>query len=266
MKKSIYFILFVLTSIFSIAQPSDDEIKLRVKNLGATETRFTSDKGTVHSTLTEKWYIRTMESKWKSDYPDIHRWERTEYRYNFTNGQWVYNRSYLNSSWFEGITNPTEEEIIDNLQRSKVGYQNAVIQKPIFKLAQDPKWNWHTVNSVEFMVEAIFYEKTSYTKVSKKKVTMPVRLYKDTGNGQHDPNKKVYFKEAAWLDTHQPTISSSYGKEEILEEKEYSNQEAEKIKTLLDQEIEAGENKSIIKEEDPKAKLKGAVNKLKLNK
>lgn len=233
--------LMLFSSFSTFAQPSDAEVKQRAISVGAIETRFTSAKGTVHTTLTEKWYIRTMESKWKTDFADIKRWERTEYRYNFVGGKWVFAKSSLNSSWFEGIPNPTEEEIIAILQRSKVGNQNAVLEKPIFQLAADPKWNWHTVNSVEFMVEAIFYEKTTYTEVTKKKVTMPIRFYKDTGNGQHDPNKKVYIKEPLWMDVHSPTISSSYGSQEILETKEYSSNEADKIKTFLEQELDAEE-------------------------
>lgn len=245
-------ILGLFTSSTAFAQPSDTDVKQRAINAGAIETRFTGDKGTVHTALTEKWYIRTMESKWKTDYGDIKRWERTEYRYNYTGGKWVFSKSYPNSSWFEGIPNPTETEIIAILERSKVGNQNAVLERPIFKLATDPKWNWHTVNSVEFMVEAIFYEKTTYTEVAKKKVTMPIRLYKDTGNGQHDPNKKVYIKEPLWMNVHSPTISSSYGSQEILETKEYTSSEADKIKTFLEQELDAEDtmnNQQFINEE-----------------
>lgn len=245
MKTITILIGFIFLSFESFAQPSDSVIKQRATSAGAIETKFTTETGTVHTTPTEKWYIRTMESKWKSDYEGIYRWERTEYRYDFKGGTWVFERSYLNSSWFEGVPNPTEEEIVENLQTSKVGYQNAVLEKPIFKLAADPKWNWHTINSVEFMVEVIFYEKISYTQVAKKKVTMPIRLYKDTGNGQHDPNKKIYVKETNWLSTYKPTINSSYGSEEILEVKEYSIQDAENIKTFLEQEIEAEEDSKI---------------------
>lgn len=241
MKNTIHLIICFFISQVIFAQPLDSEIKQRATSAGAIETRFTTDKGTIHTTLTEKWYMRTMESKWKSDYAGIFRWERTEYRYDFIGGKWVFERSYLNSSWFEGVPNPSEEEIVANLQQSKVGYQNAVLEKPVFKLAQDPKWNWHTINSVEFMVEVVFYEKISYTQVAKKKVVMPIRLYKDTGNGQHDPNKKVYIKESNWLETYSPTISSKYGSEETLELKEYSSEEAATIKTFLEQELDAAE-------------------------
>lgn len=219
-------------SVVSFAQPADSEIKLRATNAGAIETRFTSEKGTVHTTLTEKWYIRTIESKWGTDYPEIKRWERTEYRYDYVGGKWVFTKSYLNSSWFDGIPNPTEEEVIALLTDSKVGYQNAVIEPPKFKLAADPTWNWHTYNSVEFMVEVVFFEKTSLTAIAQKKINFPVRLYRDTGNGQHDPNTKVYYKNTPWLPVHMPVLSSTYGTEEILTTTHYSEEEMAAFQTI----------------------------------
>jgi hypothetical protein len=234
MKKHLLHLALCIFAYSAVAQPSDAQIKQELIAKGAIEVRFTSDKGTVHTTVTEKYYERSVESKWKTDYSSIYRWERSDRRYNYTGGKWLFGKSYLASNWFDGIPNPTESEIIKTLETSKVGYQNAVIEKPKFKLADNPKWNWHTFNSVEFMVEVVFYEKTSNTDISKKKTTFPVRLYRNTGNGQHDPNTKTYFKDGDWLNVTMPVITSSYGKEEILEVKKYSNEDLEKTKTIAE--------------------------------
>lgn len=224
--------LTLLIPIFSFAQPSDSEIKQKAISAGATEVRFTTDKGTIHTNLNEKWYMRTMESKWNTDYPEIKRWERNEYRYDWVGGRWVFKRSYQNSSWFDGIPNPSEAEIIAVLEKSKAGYQNCVMEKPVFRLASDPKWNWHTYNSVEMLVEAVYYEKVSSTELAKKKSIFPVRLYRDTGNGQHDPNTKKYYKGAPWLPITLYVLGGSYSETTVLESKTYSVQELEKIKTI----------------------------------
>lgn len=223
------------------AQPSDEEVRKRSMQAGAMETRFTSEKGTVHTTLTEKWYMRTVESKWETNYPEIKRWERNEYRYDYKGGAWVYTRTYQNSSWYDGIPNPSEAEIVALLEKSQVGYQGAVLQKPVFRLAADPKWNWHTFNRVECMVEVELYEKVNYTNVARKKIIFPINLYRDTGGGVHDGNSTVYFKNAPWLPIYMPVISSSYGSETILDTKEYTNEEAEQIRTAQEMEAEVQE-------------------------
>lgn len=232
MKKYAVFLVISFLSIAAIAQPGDAEIRQIPMSKGAIATKFTSEKGTIHTTITEKWYMRTLESKWNTDFPEIKRWERTEYRYNYNGGKWVFYKSYLNSSWFDGIPNPEESEIVKLLEASKVGYQNAVIEKPVFKLAAEPKWLWHTYNSVEFMVEAIHFEKTNHTEVAKKKTIFPVRLYRDNGEGKHDPNTKKYYKNNPWLAVNKPIISTSYSKDEILETRNYTSEEADKIKTM----------------------------------
>jgi hypothetical protein len=183
--KSILFSIALLASSFLLnAQPGDAEIRqMAVKN-GAIETRFTSEKGTVHTNLTEKWYMRTMESKWKTNNAGIYRWERTEYRYDFVGGKWVFKRTYLNSSWFDGVPNPSESEImaIINADVEKYIGSYRMIGKPeSIKMADNPKWEWHDLKSVSFNTVCIYTEKVNEIgDAVRKKEIRRVRLYRQT--------------------------------------------------------------------------------------
>lgn len=230
MKYSIY--LLLLASSVLLAQPSDAEITTLLKNKGAIQVKFTSSKGTVHTSLTEKWYERTAESKWTTEIPSVYRWERSDYRYDYSGGRWVYTKTYFGSGWYDGIPNPSEAQIIDILENSMVGYQGAYFEKPVFKLASEPKFNWHTFNSVEFLVEAVYFKKVSYTEFQKVKATFPVRLYKDCGNGRYDNTVKKIFKDAPWLPVQMAVISTDYGKEEVLETKKISSEESENLRNM----------------------------------
>lgn len=236
MKKNVSKLALIGLSIISgasaLAQPSDAQIASLIKGKGAIDVKFTSAQGTVHTTLTEKYYLRTAESKWSTEVAGIYRWERSDYRYDYRGGSWAFNRSYFGSGWYDGIPNPSEKEILALLESSQVGYQGAYFQKPVFSLAADPKFNWHTFNSVEFNVEAIYYKKVSYTEFNKVKATFPVRLYKDTGGGRYDNSVKKAFKDAAWLPIQMDVISVDYGKEEVLESKKISNAESENLRNM----------------------------------
>lgn len=158
--------ILLVTALFPFilfAQPSDAEIKQRAISAGAIATKFTTEKGTVHTTITEKWYMRTMESKWKTEYPGVFRWERTEYRYDFAGGKWVFKRTYLNSSWYEGIPNPSEAEVVKLVKSQLDIYLKTagrVIGEPeSIKLAADPKWNWESMRKTTCITEAVYTEK-----------------------------------------------------------------------------------------------------------
>jgi len=74
MKKIITLILFSLIVVLAFAQPTDAEITNKLKAEGALEVKFFSAKGTVHTALTEKYYLRTAESKWKTKKEVIYSW------------------------------------------------------------------------------------------------------------------------------------------------------------------------------------------------
>lgn len=214
----------------ALAQPSDEVVAARLKNAGAIEVKFISGEGTVHTLPNEKYYMRTTESKWNTDLPGVYRWEMVDNRYDYKNGQWVFTRSYFGGSWYDGVSNPTEQEIIAVLERSQAGYQGSVMEKPVFKLAEKPNWNWHTINSVEFNVDVVYYKKTSYTEVTKIHAVIPVRLYRDCGGGQYNSNAKEIYKDAAWLNVRMDYFPGT-GNEENLQSITLTESEANNLQT-----------------------------------
>lgn len=221
----------LLGSSAAIAQPSDEVVAARLKNAGAIEVKFTSAHGTVHTLPNEKYYERTTESKWKTDIPTVFRWERVDNRYDYHSGSWVFNRSYFGGAWYDGIPNPSEEEIVRVLEESHAGYQGSVMVKPTFKLAENPKWNWHTFNSVEFNVEVTYFKKISYSEVAKIHTIIPVRLYKDCGGGVYNPSAKEIFKNAPWLKVNMAFFPST-NDDKQLEVRTLSESEQNSVMTV----------------------------------
>ncbi|HRO85246.1 MAG TPA: hypothetical protein PK110_10520, partial [Niabella sp.] len=187
-----------------VAQPSDAEIIKYLKGQGAIQTRFTSEKGHIYTKPTEKYFLRTVESKWKTDWPGIYRWERSDYRYDFIGGKWVFNRGYLASNSYEGIDNPSEAEVLSHINKNigeflRHDYWDGIGEKPKLKLSAAPKWEWHTPNSVSFNIEYdVLRLGTGGRDVQPIHRVLRVRFYRDDGTGKHDPNiKKVLNTD--WL-------------------------------------------------------------------
>ena len=212
------------------AIPSDEVIAERVKNAGAIEVRFTSDQGTLHQTPLETYYERTVESKWKTNLPDVFRWERSDNRYNFIGNEWVFDRSYFGYSWMEGVENPTMEEIEEVMERSEAGYQGVYLEKPVFRLPEDPKWEWKTLNSVEFQLEVTYWKKWSNNELQKVCGVYSERFFRDCGEGQYVYNAKEAFVNNPWLNV--STFNFSLNQPEVLETKILTDEEAQNLKSL----------------------------------
>lgn len=246
MKKIIFvFIISIGFNFIMYSQPSDAVVKKRAMDAGAIETLFTADHGNIHTSLTEKWYIRTMESKWKTDEPGVYRWERNEYRYNYVGGSWSYARIYSVANWFEGIPNPTEEEIVETIYKDLpkfLGhfYNKGVGDLPQIKLSDEPRWNWHTFNSVSFNVEYDITYILNNFEIRKEHVVSEVRFYRNTGNNAHDPNiRKIVDGE--WLPG--GLASKIDNLSTVIETTKLSREEMKGLKTFaqLNQEREAEE-------------------------
>lgn len=182
-KIRISFLLITITSL-CLAQPSDAEITTMLKAKGALEVKFFSAKGTVHTNLTEKWYERTAESKWKTDKPGIYSWSRSDYRYDFVGGKWVYKRSYFADSWYEGIPNPSEAEVIklikSDIDRYFMGAGEVIAYESI-RIADKPKWTWESLKTAKCNTEVIYTVKVDEVGNAKKiKEIRTVGMSKDS--------------------------------------------------------------------------------------
>lgn len=236
-KQSLLLLIAFISAFYANAQPSDADITKRSKENGAIEVRFTSEHGTVHYPPSGKYYERTFEAKIKTDAPGVYKWERGDYRYNYSGGKWVFYKYYPSSSWYDGIANPTEAEIINVLEKSEAGYQGAVYEKPVYHLPENPKWNWHTFNSVEFLMEVTYWKRTNPRELSKIKRLISVRLYRDCGNGQYNYKAQEAYVNAPWLNVLMAHFPSTYDGE-VLEVKKLSESEAYLEKTLWERQQE----------------------------
>jgi hypothetical protein len=104
--------------------------------------------------------------------------------YSIVGGRFPFKKFYVSYNRYNGIPTPSAAQIT-KLLNSKLPeflghYYNSVVGnvQPI-TLAANPKWNWHTPNSVSFLVNTGFSTKVSSTQLEKQKVTFEVRLYRD---------------------------------------------------------------------------------------
>jgi len=184
MKNYLFSIILIVSSIKLISQPSDAQIKQDLVAKGALDVKFFSDKGTVHTTLTEKYYLRTAESKWKSNKPGIYSWSRSDYRYDFTGGKWTFTRSYFSDSWYEGIPNPSEAEVLKLIKSDIDKYfmgAGEVISYETIKIADKPKWTWESLKTARCNTEVIYTLKVDEVGNAKKiKEIRTVGMSKDS--------------------------------------------------------------------------------------
>ncbi|MCB0379683.1 MAG: hypothetical protein KDD24_00400 [Flavobacteriales bacterium] len=184
MKKILITIKLTFITIALIAQPTDTEITNKLKAEGALEVKFFSAKGTVHTSLTEKWYERTAESKWKTNKEGVYTWSRSDYRYDYLAGKWSYTRSYFADSWYEGIPNPSEAEVLkiinDDIEKYMSGSGETIGKPESIKLADKPKWTWESLKKATCYTEAIYTVKIDQIGNAQKiKQIKTVSLYKD---------------------------------------------------------------------------------------
>lgn len=170
------------------AQPSDAQIK---KDLTAAKTvSVTLGKpGTIEWSKTYKKYVwnRSFTAKLKTDDPEIFVIVKGYASYDVMGGRYVFWRTFTTSNNYEGIPDPTAAEVQELINRFGIEqfmgnyYFNRVIGKvESIGLAPEPKFKWHTPNSVTFNVVAVYVERTNdiggRERVAR---TFEIRLYRD---------------------------------------------------------------------------------------
>ena len=170
------------------AQPSDAQIK---KDLTGAKTVSVAlgKPGTIEWSKTYKKYVwtRSFTAKVKTEDPGIFVIVKGYASYDVMAGRYVFWRSFTTSNSYEGIPDPTAADVQALI--SKFGaeqfmgnyYFNHVIGKvESIGLAAEPKYVWHTPNSVSFNVVAVYTEKTNdiggRERVAR---TFEIRLYRD---------------------------------------------------------------------------------------
>ena len=189
------FVVMGLAATSANAQPSAAQVKKDVS--GAKTISVTvGGRGTrVWSKGYSKWvWDVPYSAKVKSEEPGVNILVEATASYDIVGGRYVYWRSFVGSNIYEGIPNPTEAEVAKLLeqfgpQKVMMGdFYNAVGGVESIKLAPDPRFEWHTLNSVSFTVFVTFKEKVDYTTTRRVSKPYRARLYRD---GKSMPWKNI---------------------------------------------------------------------------
>lgn len=188
------YLMFVLALLAAgslteaLAQPSETQIR---KDLtGAKTVSVVLGKpGKMEWSRTYKKFVwtRSFTAKVKSDYPDVFVVVKGYASYDVMGGKYVFTRSFITSNSYDGIPDPTTSEV--QILLGKFGPErfignydfNHVVGKiESIGLAPEPKFQWHTPNSVSFNVVAVFTKRTNNVGGSERIArTYEIRLYRD---------------------------------------------------------------------------------------
>ena len=172
----------------ALAQPTDAEIKKQLTHAKTVSVTL-GKPGTREWSSTYKKYVwnRSFTAKLRTDDPDIFVIVKGYASYDIIGGRYVFWRTFTTSNSYEGIPDPTPADVQAlitkfGLEQFLGNYQfNHVIGKvESIGLAEEPKYEWHTPNSVSFNVTTIYTERTNDVGGKERVMrTLRIRLYRD---------------------------------------------------------------------------------------
>ncbi|MFN8305812.1 MAG: hypothetical protein U0T79_03475 [Ferruginibacter sp.] len=182
-------VLLCFSGVTAYAQPSDAKVKSDAigNGSGVISFHFTKSTGTRQwNSSTGNWeYVRGVVVKRKSEYPGINLivYEDVVYQY-MGNGGYSFWKVRVLSNEYEGIPNPTQQEITEFISRDWPKfygfYYNSIVKlwhEPV--LADTPRWVWHSPNSVEFRMKMKFDHIIRLKGIETQECIWKVRLYRD---------------------------------------------------------------------------------------
>lgn len=170
------------------AQPSDAQIK---KDLTGAKTVsvMLGKPGTIEWSKTYKKYVwtRSFTAKVKTDEPGIFVIVKGYASYDVMAGRYVFWRSFTTSNSYEGIPDPSAADVQALLREfgaekflGNYHFSHVIGRVESIGLAAEPKFTWHTQNSVSFNVVAVYTEKTNDVGGRQRVArTFEIRLYRD---------------------------------------------------------------------------------------
>lgn len=169
------------------AQPTDEQVK---KDLTAPKTVLVTlgKPGKVEWSSTYKKYVwtRNFTSKLKTDDPDIFVIVKGYIVYDLVAGKYVKWRTFTTSNSYEGIPDPTPAEVQALVEKFGLAkfmdswYDRVIGKVESAGLAAEPKFEWHTPNSVSFNFTVVYTERTNDVGGKERlKRTLRIRLYRD---------------------------------------------------------------------------------------
>lgn len=99
-------------------------------------------------------------------------------------GRFSYNQFFVTYNSYSGIPAPSEAQISTLISQSPAKfygwhYTQIVGTPSPIRLAAKPEWNWHTPNSVSFLMTTSYSTRKSSTTLEKTNAVYEVRLYRD---------------------------------------------------------------------------------------
>lgn len=199
---ALFFAAFGASQTF--AQPTDAQLKKLLSGPKVISSQIHKPGKKVWSSSYSKytWDIGFTNRVKDSDNPGLIIVVKGIMSFDIIGGRYVYWRDFIGESSYEGIPNPTEadfqalvkqfgmNEILGNRAKYVVGEVESI------KLAKEPKYEWHTPNSVSFRFTAIYKAEIDSTgKYARMEVTFVTRLYRDTMKGAWKSVSTDYIDE-----------------------------------------------------------------------
>lgn len=190
----------------ALAQPSDAEITKQLTHAKTVSVTL-GKPGTREWSSTYKKYVwnRSFTAKLKTEDPEIFVIVKGYASYDIIGGRFVFWRTFTTSNSYDGIPDPTAADVQALINKFGVEqfmgnyHFNHVIGKvESIGLADEPKFEWHTPNSVSFNVTTVYTERTNDIG-GKERIarTLRIRLYRDNPKAEWksllstDENRKV---------------------------------------------------------------------------
>jgi len=175
------------TSTAARAQPTDAQIKKDISGAKTVSVKLGRPGKREWSTTYKKYmWTRNFEAKVKTNDPEVFTIVGGYAAYDIVGGRYQYWRTFTSWNRYDGIPNPTADNVTALI--AKFGpqkflgnyYFNRVVGEiESLGIADDPKFEWHTPNSVSFRVTTVYTER--YNDIGGKrrmKRNFEIRLYR----------------------------------------------------------------------------------------
>lgn len=151
------------------AQPTDAQIKRQLSGPKTISVTLGGPGKREWSTSYKKYiWSRSFTAKERTGDPKVNIIIRGSAAYDIVGGRYQFWRTFISTNEFEGIPNPTAKDVRDLIEKFGVqrfmgnAYHSRVIgEVESIGLSEEPRFTWHTVNSVSFNVIAVYRERTN---------------------------------------------------------------------------------------------------------
>ena len=200
---AIAFLIAGLSNTF--AQPSPAQIKKDISGSKTVSVTFNSP-GKIEWDSAYKKYIwsRYFTATVKTDEPGVLLKVVGFAAYDVMGGRYVYWRTFTSSNSYSGIPNPTASDVQSLIKQFGVKkfmgeypYRMMIGEVEKIGLATDPKFEWHTPNSVSLDVVAVYTRKGNGNTAPSEhgSHTFRVRLYRENTKG---PWNNLFSTRKEW--------------------------------------------------------------------